>query len=309
MDLSIRHIEVFRAVMTAGSATGAARLLFTSQPTVSRELARFEHLLGFSLFDREGGRLSPTAQGLALFDEVQRAYTGLERIAGAAQAIRRYDQGQLAITGLPVFAQTLLPAFCQAFLERHPGVRLSISAQESPLLEESLSGQRHDLGLSETDLLPRGTRGSTLFAADMVCVLPEGHELLARSELALADFQDRPFISLSGLDIYRQSLDAHFLAAGVERRMVVETSTAASLCALVRQGLGLAIVNPLSALDEAGRGLQIRRLKTSVPFRVQLVRPEYRPSSALVDEAEGILKDVAEGLLERLESRLRGLIP
>ncbi|MDH4570972.1 LysR family transcriptional regulator [Pseudomonas sp. BN414] len=309
MDLSIRHIEVFRAVMTAGSATGAARLLFTSQPTVSRELARFEHLLGFRLFDREGGRLSPTAQGLALFDEVQRSYAGLERIVGAAQAIRRFDQGQLAITGLPVFAQTLLPGFCQAFLERHPGVRLSISAQESPLLEESLSGQRHDLGLSETDLLPRGTRGSTLFAADMVCVLPEGHELLARSELTLADFQGRPFISLSGLDIYRQSLDAHFLAAGVERRMVVETSTAASLCALVRQGLGLAIVNPLSALDEAGRGLQIRRLRTSIPFRVQLVRPEYRPSSALVDEAEDVLKDVAAGFLERLESRLRGLIP
>ncbi|MFZ6047675.1 LysR family transcriptional regulator [Pseudomonas sp. CR3202] len=304
MDLSIRHIEVFRAVMTAGSVTGAARLLFTSQPTVSRELARFEHLLGFRLFDREGGRLAPTAQGLALFDEVQRSYAGLERIVGAAQAIRRFDQGQLAITGLPVFAQTLLPAFCQAFLERHPGVSLAISAQESPLLEESLSGQRHDLGLSETDVQPRGTRGSTLFAADMVCVLPEGHELLAKAELTLADFHGRPFISLAGLDIYRQSLDAHFLAAGVERRMVVETSTAASVCAMVRQGLGLAIVNPLSALDEAGRGLQIRRLQTSIPFRVQLIRPEYRPSSALVDEAQEVLQLQAGRMIRGLEEQL-----
>ncbi|MCY1279084.1 pca operon transcription factor PcaQ [compost metagenome] len=306
MDLSIRHIEVFRAVMTAGSVTGAARLLFTSQPTVSRELARFEHLLGFRLFDREGGRLAPTAQGLALFDEVQRSYAGLERIVGAAQAIRRFDQGQLAITGLPVFAQTLLPGFCQAFLERHPGVRLAISAQESPLLEESLSGQRHDLGLSETDILPRGTRGSTLFAADMVCVLPEGHELLGKAELALADFHDRPFISLAGLDIYRQSLDAHFLAAGIERRMVVETSTAASVCAMVRQGLGLAIVNPLSALDEAGRGLQMRRLSTSIPFRVQLIRPEYRPSSVLVDTAAQVFHEQAQALVRVLDARLGG---
>ena len=41
-----RHIEVFRAVMTAGSATGAADLLHSSQPTVSRELARLESLPG-----------------------------------------------------------------------------------------------------------------------------------------------------------------------------------------------------------------------------------------------------------------------
>ena len=47
-----RHIEVFRAVMTAGSATGAADLLHSSQPTVSRELATLESLLGYALFER-----------------------------------------------------------------------------------------------------------------------------------------------------------------------------------------------------------------------------------------------------------------
>ncbi|MBC7209127.1 MAG: LysR family transcriptional regulator, partial [Pseudomonas sp.] len=64
MKLTIRHIEVFRAIMAAGSVTGAARLLFTSQPTVSRELARMEQVTGLNLFEREGGRLTPTAQAL-----------------------------------------------------------------------------------------------------------------------------------------------------------------------------------------------------------------------------------------------------
>ena len=109
MDISLRHIEVFRAIMQAGSVTGAARLLFTSQPTVSRELARLETLSGLRLFDREGGRLLPTAQALLLLEEVERAYVGLERINSVAQSIRRFEHGQLSLSCLPLFSQTLLP--------------------------------------------------------------------------------------------------------------------------------------------------------------------------------------------------------
>ena len=43
--VNLRHIEIFHAVMTTGNLTEAAHLLNTSQPTVSRELARFENLL------------------------------------------------------------------------------------------------------------------------------------------------------------------------------------------------------------------------------------------------------------------------
>lgn len=47
--VNLRHIEIFHAVMTAGSLTEAAHLLHTSQPTVSRELARFEKVIGLEI--------------------------------------------------------------------------------------------------------------------------------------------------------------------------------------------------------------------------------------------------------------------
>ena len=88
-----RHIEVFRAVMTAGSVTGAAQLLYTSQPTVSRELARMEQLLGYALFERVQGRLRATARALLLWDEVRRSWQGLERVIDRAVELGR-PQGQ-----------------------------------------------------------------------------------------------------------------------------------------------------------------------------------------------------------------------
>lgn len=91
--LTHRHIEVFRAVMIAGGVTKAAELLGSSQPTVSRELARLERAVGFALFQRVAGRLRPTMPGLALYDEVRQSYAGLERAPRPRRACARSRAG------------------------------------------------------------------------------------------------------------------------------------------------------------------------------------------------------------------------
>jgi len=304
VGISMRHVEVFRAIMQSGSVTAAARLLFTSQPTVSRELARLESMTGLKLFERQGGRLIPTGQAVMLFDEVEHAYVGLERINSVAHSIRRFEHGQLSITCLPLFSQTLLPKVCKRFQQHHAGIGMSIAAQESPWLEDSLSAQRYDLGLTEGEQVPRGTRGELLFCADMVCVLPQGHPLAARPLLVMEDFRGVAFINLAGQDIYRQTLDEHFRQAGVERHTVIETTSAASVCAMVRQQLGVAIINPLTAVDESGRGVVIRPINVSIPYRVMLIKPDYRPSSSFVDAFCSSLGDEALSLAGTLDSRL-----
>lgn len=292
--VNLRHIEIFHAVMTAGNLTEAARLLHTSQPTVSRELARFEKVIGLTLFERSRGRLHPTVQGLRLFEEVQRSWYGLDRIVSAAESLREFHQGELSIACLPVFSQSFLPTLLQPFLTRYPDVNLTIVPQESPLLEEWLSAQRHDLGLTETLLTPAGTERTELLSLDEVCVLPAGHPLSQKSVLTPADFQGENYISLSRTDSYRQLLDSLFSEHQVKRRMVVETHSAASICAMVRAGVGISVVNPLTALEYAASGVVIRPFSLSVPFTVSLIRPLHRPASALVEAFSGWLQQGAK---------------
>ena len=114
-------------------------------------------------------------------------------------------------------------------------------------------------------------------------MLPQNHPLAAKTELTPADFHGENYISLSRTDSYRQLLDALFMEHQVKRRMVVETHSAASICALVRAGAGISVVNPLTALDYAESGVVVRRFSVDVPFTVSLIRPLHRPGSALVD--------------------------
>ena len=299
-----RHIEVFRAVMTAGSATGAADLLHSSQPTVSRELARLESLLGYALFERVQGRLRPNARTLALWDEVQRSWQGLERVVDRAVALGRSGAVQLSVLCLPALAHALLPGAAARLMQSHPEAhsttRLSVTPQESPLLEEWMSAQRFDLGLCEQTTAPPGTRAEVLLTLDEVAVLPAGHALAHQPVLDLADFAGEFFVSLSADDPYRRLIDARFAEAGVERTLRVETHSAAAVCAMVEQGLGIAIVNPVTALAAAGERLVLRRLAFSIPFSVTALLPLYRPPLPEVVPMLDALRAQAHAIAERL---------
>jgi DNA-binding transcriptional LysR family regulator len=290
MDIQHRHIEVFRAVMTAGSVTAAAGLLHTSQPTLSRDLARLEQLLGYALFERERGRLKPTARARALFDEVERSFQGLGRVIERAQALGRDDDAELTVLCLPALSHALLPGALAALLAVHPGARVDITPAEPPLLEAWMSEQRFDLGLAEQANPLPGVRIEPVLEADEVAVLPAAHALAAQDRLALSDFQGQDFISLAADDPYRREIDARFEAAGVARRLRVQTHSAVAVCELVRAGLGLAIVNPLTAQACAGQGLVVRPLAVSIPYRVSALLPLHRPAQPLAEQLLSALR-------------------
>lgn len=298
--INLRQVEIFHAVMTSGNLTQAAALLHTSQPTVSRELARFEQQIGLQLFERVRGRLQPTVQGLRLFEEVQRSWYGLDRIIDAAAGLRQFRQGELSVACLPVFSQSLLPRFCQPFLQRYPDVSMNIIPQESPLLEEWLSAQRYDFGLTETHSTPAGTDRLPLLTCNEVCVLPVDHRLAEKALLTPEDFAGENYISLSHTDSYRQLLDTIFHEHRVERRMVMETHSAASVCAMIKAGVGISVVNPLTALDYVDSGVLIKKFSVAVPFTVSLIRPRHRPASALVDAFISHLQQQSEQLSQQI---------
>ena len=82
--MKTRQLEAFRAVMLYRTVTLASEMLHISQPATTRLLADLESSLRIKLFDRVKGRLHPTVEAQALYEEVQRSLVGMDRIARAA---------------------------------------------------------------------------------------------------------------------------------------------------------------------------------------------------------------------------------
>ena len=73
---------------------------------------------------------------------------------------------------------------------------------------------------------------------------------------------------------------------------------------MVRAGVGLSVVNPLTALDYAASGVVIRRFSVEVPFTVSLIRPLHRPASALVNAFSQHLQKEAAQFRIKLNAQL-----
>lgn len=293
LTLTHRQLAMFRAVMLQGNLSRAADTTHSSQPTLSRELARLEQVLGYALFDRIGGRLRPTARALALMQEVERSFVGLEHIASRAQELRTLTSGRLQLACLPALAHALLPQALARFQKALPEAQMSVVPLESPWLEQALSEQRFDLGLSEATSAPTGVSLLPLLQANEVAVLPAGHSLCRKARLAPADFANARFVSLAEGDTYRQAIDAMFAKAGVARQMVLETPSAVAVCAMVQQGLGVAIVNPLTAAAMAGPSLVVRPLTEAIAFQISVLLPALAAPHPLRDGMVRALQDTA----------------
>jgi DNA-binding transcriptional LysR family regulator len=284
MKLTHRHIEIFRNIMEAPNLKVAAAIMGTSQPTLSRELSELEDLLDYKLFIRVGRRLQPTASAITLFREVERSYISLNNILTTAIDIGKYEKGQMSVLCVPGIAHAFLPAVCRRFRERHHSVGLSIVAQEPPLLEEWLTTQRHDLGLIESAAVPSGTHQEAIFFFEEVCILPLGHRLLEKDVLYPSDFEGEEYISQSPVDPIRLQLDEVFRQHDVRRVLSLDACDSFTICKMVMEGLGVSIINPMTALSIPQNSLEMRRFSIPVPYCINVIRPEYRPYSHLFDQ-------------------------
>lgn len=80
-------MEVFRAVMLTGSISGAAKMLYVSQPAVSKLITYIESRLAYRLFQRINNRLVPTAEAVTLYREVERVYQAALAVNECALAL------------------------------------------------------------------------------------------------------------------------------------------------------------------------------------------------------------------------------
>lgn len=265
-----RQLEVFTAVMRAGTVTEAARMLNISQPALSQVLRHAEDELGFALFDREKGRLKPTPEAQELYPEAERLFGELEGLRRKTADLKLGRAGLVRIGCSTPPAMSLLPRVMAAYRARHPDIALRCNVAPVQSLHTMLREGDAALALALTDRMPDEIEVEVLGRTGFCCLLPEGHPLAAQEAISLGELSEEFVIS------YRAATRPHDELAKAARRTGhrfeprLEIDTSISAVGFVQARLGIAVVDSLLPWDQFD-GIQIRPLAASPALPLSLL--------------------------------------
>ena len=279
--MKLRHIEIFHSVYVTGSVSAAARALNVSQPSVSKTLRHAESLLGFDLFQRTNGRLVPTEDAHALFSEVSEIQDRVYALREAGRNLKRGAGAVLRVSALPSLALNALPAAVSQFLRIHENVKFDLQTVHHDDMMRKLYERETDVAI----------------AYEVPPAAPLGHRLLGRSELVLLyreqDLPDAPprleleqlrgkrFISLAASGPIGHLFTQELVRLDLELDEVVSARTFYIAAALVRQGVGMTVVDSFTAQASLGPGIAARPLQPPIGFDVNAMFLLNRPPNAL----------------------------
>ena len=137
------------ALHRSGSVAAAARTLGVDETTVVRRLSQVERALGARLFERERGRVTPTAAARAAMERLERIDDGFRALRDGLSGADGQTVGTVTVTAVPMIANRVLVPRLPEILERHARLEIEL------LVDSALLGITRR---READIAIRGMR-------------------------------------------------------------------------------------------------------------------------------------------------------
>ncbi|MEX5727344.1 DNA-binding transcriptional LysR family regulator [Rhodovulum iodosum] len=270
---SLSEYQALRAMMEAGTATAAARRLGLSQSAISRAIGSLETRTGRTLFERDSGRLRPTAEAVRLNRRLDPLFAALDRIDAPAEPVRE----TLRLIAPPTYAHRFLVSFVTGFLKANPHFFVSLEVNTSDEVVRGLLDDRFDLGVIGVELSRAGLRMIPYRTSSAVCAMARGHPLAEKATVAPTDLDGEALIALTHRHARRAQLDKLLSQAGARAHVVAEVSTSFAAIDLAKEGLGLAVVNPFPVIHFRSEDMEFRRFDAPMTYRSYFAVSDQRP--------------------------------
>ncbi|WP_198087582.1 LysR family transcriptional regulator [Variovorax sp. E3] len=286
----LHHIQLLQTVLQSTTMTEAANRLHISQPAVSKQLKQLQEDVGYALFERQGHRLQPTFEARALLDQVNRVGASLQVLNQLATDMRTSLRGHLQIGAVASAADLLLPNALRQTFGPQSRVLCTVETGNTAQVLEWVDTQQVDLGIA-MKVRDIGQRSfEPLVPLRLGCLLPREHPLAKRRRVRLKDLENESVIALKLPSLVDSHEDTNLdIGHAIAVHMHVDSSRMA--WRMVEAGLGIAVLEDLSAAHYGRGDLAYRPLEH--PFRTELgmYRPAYRPRNTAVEDLVRALAD------------------
>ncbi len=292
--IELRHLRYFVAVAEAGSLTVAAqRRLYTSQPSLSRQIRDLEEEIGAQLLTRGARGIELMPAGRASLDHARLVLSQVEAAADAARRIAHPAKPCFVMGFLTGHELTWMPEVLQILRDELPNIDVMISSQYSPQLANALLKGKVDAAFLRREQGTPELAFKLLVKEPLVVVLPNDHRLAALKSISPRDIAGETFVGVSDTaPVLRVVIDDYVKRSGINITPDHEADHLAMGMSLIASTRGVGLL-PAYAQNFLASSLTSRPLKGDTPT---------------VDLVFGYKKSNKSPILKLLLSRLDELV-
>lgn len=240
--LTFRLLQVYVAVVRAGSISEAARRLHLTQPTVSQQLKRLAETLGEPLLENRQGRLVPTEAGTELYRASREVLGRFDDLDDYLAALRGGERGRFSIA-LVNTAQYVLPRLLGPYSQAFPEVEVTVHIGNRRQMLTRFERQEDDLYVfSHPPSLAHALAGRFL-RNPLVAVAPRGHPLAGRERIAMGELLEERWLLREPGSATRMLFESWLQEQGLTLGPTLQMASNEAIRVGVASGMGLAVLS------------------------------------------------------------------
>jgi DNA-binding transcriptional LysR family regulator len=289
--LTLRQIEVIRAVMIAGTLAGAARLLGVSAPGVSRLMKYTEQTLKVKLFERIQNRYFPTREAEDIFEQINGVYKKVDDLQYVLQQVDRGAGILFKIASVPSLSHFVVPNALKRLKDKYPEIALDLDIIKVQEAQDYLLLGKCELAVLSYSITHPGLEVRSLGRGELRCVVPHGHPLAEKPVVSVAEIARYPLVGVVPDDPYGRIMLEPFQRAGIPYELVMSVRFGVTTIGLVRAGIGVAMIDQFAAPDASQLGVKVLRIKEPTSFEAFVAMRVHRPPSRQAATCLQLLRD------------------
>jgi DNA-binding transcriptional LysR family regulator len=212
IDLHMRQIMHFLAIVEEGSFGKAAQRVHLTQPALSKSIRQLEDRLQARLIDRTPQGATPTGFGLAFMDHARAIRTEISQAVAQLREMQGLRTGSVSVGVGPSVASGILPHVMTRLITDRPDITINVTEGLSDTLGRGLlCGELDFIIGGRLDFESSAEVAHEPLYVDRCSILARaGHPVLAGPPPSLGELANSPWILTDRLDTLRSKFDDMF---------------------------------------------------------------------------------------------------
>jgi len=250
LPFTLQQLRILKAIASEKSFTGAAEILYISQPTLSKQFKTLESNLGILLINRKNSKISLTEAGILFLEYAERILSLCEESCRALNDLKNGDRGSLTVGASQTIGTYVIPHILALFTQNHPQINLKVYVDTTRTIAKNILNHQIDIAVVGGDIpieFKKDLQTNHFVNDDLILILPKSHPYSVKKKKCIKkdDLYNLNFITLNTASTIRKFMDNLLIQNNIEIKQfnrIMELNSIEAIKIAVSLGLGAAFI-------------------------------------------------------------------